>query len=113
SLMLRYVEAAVAQFAQTAACNSIHSIEQRCCRWLLIAHDSAGSDSFAITHEVLAMMLGVQRASVSIAANALQKAGIIEYRHGRVTVTDRRALEARACECYAAIRAHFDDLLHS
>ena len=112
-LLLRYVDAAAAQFVQTAACNSIHSVEQRCCRWLLAAHDSAGSDSFTLTHELVALMLGVQRASVSIAASTLQKAGIIEYRHGRVTITNRGALEARACECHAAIRAHFDNLIRS
>ncbi|HKW54613.1 MAG TPA: Crp/Fnr family transcriptional regulator [Stellaceae bacterium] len=110
-LVLRYGHALLLQFIQTAACNSLHSIEERCCRWLLIAHDSARTDTFPLTHEFLAMLLGVQRAGVSVAAGALQKAGIIEYHYGRVTIVDRRGLEARACECYEAIRASFDRLL--
>jgi CRP-like cAMP-binding protein len=113
SLVLRYITVAAAQFAQTAACNSLHSVDQRCCRWLLIAHDSAGSESFVITHEVIALMLGVQRASVSIAAATLQRLGIVEYRHGRLSILDRRALEARGCECHGVIRAQIDDLLAS
>ena len=86
---------------------------QRCCRWLLIAHDSARTASFPLTHEFLAMLLGVQRAGVSVAASALQKAGVIEYRYGRVTIIDRGQLEARACECYEAIRAALDRLLEA
>lgn len=112
-LLLRYGHALMLQFIQTAACNSLHSIEQRCCRWLLIAHDSARTASFPLTHEFLAMLLGVQRAGVSMAASALQKAGVIEYRYGRVTIIDRDRLEARACECYEAIRAALDQLLEA
>ena len=112
-LLLRYGHALMLQFIQTAACNSLHSIEQRCCRWLLIAHDSARTSSFPLTHEFLAMLLGVQRAGVSVAASALQRAGIIEYRYGRVAIVDRHRLEARACECYEAIRAALDRLLES
>lgn len=99
----RYYHLVVSQIAQTAACNRLHSLEERCCRWLLIAHDSARSDSFPITHEFLAMMLGVQRAGVSIAASALQQAGLIRYARGRMTITDRHGLEAAACECYGTI----------
>jgi CRP-like cAMP-binding protein len=110
-LILCYGEALLVQFIQTAACNSLHSIEQRCCRWLLVAHDSARTGSIPLTHEFLAMLLGVQRAGVSVAASALQKAGVIEYRYGRVTIVDRHGLEARACECYGAIRAALDRLL--
>lgn len=112
-LILRYAHALLMQFIQTAACNSLHSIEQRCCRWLLIAHDSAGTGSFPLTHEFLAMLLGVQRAGVSVAASALQKAGVIEYHYGRVTIVDRHRLEARACECYEAIRTALDRLLEA
>ena len=111
NLILRYGHALLLQFIQTAACNSLHSIEQRCCRWLLIAHDSARTDGFPLTHEFLAMLLGVQRAGVSVACSALQKARIIEYRYGRVTIVDRTTLEGRACECYGAIRASLDRLL--
>jgi len=78
NLVLRYGHALLLQFIQTAACNSLHSIEERCCRWLLVAHDSARTDSFPLTHEFLAMLLGVQRAGVSVAASALQKGGVIE-----------------------------------
>lgn len=105
-----YLRFAVRQLAQTAACNRLHSLEERCCRWLLIGHDSARSDTFPLTHEFLAMMLGVQRAGVSIAANHFKTAGLIKYSRGRVTVVDRRGLEAAACECYGAIQAELDAL---
>jgi CRP-like cAMP-binding protein len=110
SLLQRYYHLSASQIAQTAACNRLHSLEQRCCRWLLIAHDSARSDIFQLTHEFLAMMLGVQRAGVSIAANTLQQAGLIRYRRGRMTITDRHGLEAAACECYGTIRHLVDRL---
>jgi CRP-like cAMP-binding protein len=110
-LMLRYAGVVVAQIAQTAACNRLHSLEARCCRWLLTAHDSAGADTFQLTHEFLALMLGVQRPGVSIAARNLQRTGLISYRNGRVTVNDRSGLEAGACECYGAVRGHIRDLL--
>ncbi len=102
SVMQRYTQFMVSQIVQTAACNRLHSLEERSCRWLLIAHDSALSDTFPLTHEFLAMMLGVQRASVSIAATLLRKAGLIRYQRGAVTVTDRAGLEEAACECYGA-----------
>jgi CRP-like cAMP-binding protein len=105
-----YAHFAVSQLAQTAACNRLHSLEERCCRWLLIAHDSARSDSFALTHEFLAMMLGVQRTGVSLTANILQRAGLIRYSRGYVTVTDRPGLEAAACECHSTIHAQLNHL---
>jgi len=104
TLFWRYADFAVKELAQHAACNRLHSLEERCCRWLLIAHDSARSDAFPMTHEFLSMMLGVQRTAVSIAANVLQKAEFIHYTRGRVTVTNRSGLEAMACECYQAVR---------
>lgn len=109
-LVQRYVRFAVGELAQTAACNRLHSLEERCCRWLLIAHDSAGSDAFPLTHEFLAMMLGARRAGVSLAAKNLQKAGLIRYSRGCVTVVDRPGLEAAACECYGTVRAQLDRL---
>jgi len=112
-LMLRYAHFRISQLAQSAACNRLHSLEQRCCRWLLIAHDSARSDSFPITHEFLAMMLGVQRTGVSLAANILQKARLIRCGRGRVTVVDRPGLEAMACECYATVRTELTKLFVS
>ena len=99
----RYIRFCYHQLAQTAACNRLHSLEERCCRWLLIAHDSALSDTFPLTHEFLAMMLGAQRGGVTIAANALKKAGLIHYTHGMVTVTNRSGLEEAACECHRSI----------
>ncbi|HUB13678.1 MAG TPA: Crp/Fnr family transcriptional regulator [Acetobacteraceae bacterium] len=102
-LMRRYLRFSFHQLAQTAACNRLHSLDERCCRWLLIAHDSARTDTFPLTHEFLAMMLGAQRAGVTIAANSLRRAGLIQYRHGLITITSRTGLEAVACECYRAI----------
>jgi CRP-like cAMP-binding protein len=95
---------AISQLVQTAACNRLHSLEERCCRWLLIAHDNALAKSFPLTHEFLAMMLGVQRAGVTIAARFLQKAGLIQYTRGRVTITDQSGLKDVACECYGTMR---------
>lgn len=109
-LLQRYFYLTISQIAQTSACNSLHKIEQRCCRWLLTAHDGARSDEFQLTHELLAMMLGVQRASVSLAANALQQAGYIQYARGQITITDRGGLEASVCECYGTIRQLYDRL---
>lgn len=108
SIMQHYVRFTLVQFAQTAACNRLHLLEQRCCRWLLIAHDSAGSDTFPLTHEFLAMMLGVQRAGVSTAANFLRRAGLISYTHGVVTITDRPGLKRVACECHSTILGELD-----
>lgn len=110
ALLQRYTRFAVGQIAQTAACNRLHSLEERCCRWLLIAHDSALSDNFLLTHEFLAMMLGVRRAGVSIAASYLRHAGLIDYARGTVTIKDRTGLEEASCECYAAIRGELDDI---
>jgi CRP-like cAMP-binding protein len=109
----KYAHFAYSAVAQTAACNRLHSLEARCCRWLLISHDSARSDTFELTHEFLAMMLGVQRSGVSVAANDLQKEGLIRYLHGQITVTNRAALEERACECYAAMHKEYEDLIRA
>ena len=109
-LLQRYMRFAIGQIAQTAACNRLHSLEERCCRWLLIAHDSALADRFPLTHEFLAMMLGVHRSGVSIAANFLKKAGLIDYTHGYITIIDRSGLEEAACECYDVVHAELDRL---
>jgi CRP-like cAMP-binding protein len=101
-LIQHYMAFAIREFAQTAACNRLHPMEQRCCRWLLIAHDSARADTFPLTHEFLAMMLGVQRAGVSITASMLQRAGLIRYTRGSVTIVNRAELEKAACECYGS-----------
>jgi CRP-like cAMP-binding protein len=111
AVMLRYVHAVFNQVAQSAACNQFHSIEQRCARWLLMTHDRMHSDEFLLTQEFLAMMLGVQRTGVSVAASALQRAGLISYSRGIVTMLDRRGLQRRACECYGVSKREFDRLL--
>jgi len=90
TVMLLYAHAFFNQVAQSAACNQFHSIQQRCCRWLLMTHDRMQSDEFLLTQEFLAMMLGVQRTGVSAAAGALQRAGLIRYKRGNVTIIDRQ-----------------------
>lgn len=106
----KYTRFLIGQLAQTAACNRLHSLEERCCRWLLIAHDNAFADDFPLTHQFLATMLGVQRVGVTIAANLLRKAGLIRYTRGRMTITNRAGLEEAACECYQAIRSEIEGM---
>jgi CRP-like cAMP-binding protein len=107
----RYTQALFNQVAQTTACNRVHLVEQRCARWLLQTHDRVGSDQFLLTQEFLAQMLGVRRSGVSAAAGLLQKAGLIRYARGRITVLDRPGLESAACECYGIIKKEFERLL--
>src|ERR1700684_1451436 len=111
TVMLHYAHAFFNQVAQSAACNQFHSIEQRCCRWMLMTHDRMQSDKFLLTQEFLAMMLGVQRTGVPAAAVGLQRARLIRYTRGNVTIVDRRGLERRSCECYGISRLEFDRLL--
>ena len=111
TVMLHYAHAFFNQVAQSAACNHFHPIDQRCCRWLLMTHDRMQSDEFLLTQEFLAMMLGVQRTGVTAAAGALQRAGLIRYKYGNVTIIDRRALLRRSCECYGVSKKEFDRLL--
>jgi len=106
----RYFQAHLVQTAQTAACNRLHDIAQRLARWLLMCHDRMESDSFAITHEFLAHMLGTPRTTVTLAAGILNKAGVITYSRGRVHVLDRKGLEKASCECYRTIRNEYDRL---
>jgi CRP-like cAMP-binding protein len=110
-VMLRYVHALFNQVAQSAACNHFHSLEQRCCRWLLMTRDRMHSDEFLLTQEFLAMMLGVQRSGVSIAAGGLQRAGLITYNRGNVTILDRPGLKKLSCECYGVSKKEFDRFL--
>jgi CRP-like cAMP-binding protein len=111
ALLLRYALVSHGEVAWTGACNGRHAIGQRLARWLLMAHDRADSDAFPITHEFIAAMLGVRRASVSVAASILQKAGLIHYARGQMTITDRPGLEAAACECYGVVRRLHERLL--
>jgi CRP-like cAMP-binding protein len=111
TLLYRYAQGVFNQVAQTAGCNHAHTLDERCARWLLMSHDGVDGDQFDLTQEFLAMMLGVRRPSVSVAASILQRAGLIHYSRGRITVLDRPGLEAAACECYAVIRQEFDRLI--
>jgi CRP-like cAMP-binding protein len=108
-----YMVAMFTQVAQSAACNRMHPIEERAARWLLMTHDRVDSDSFPLTQDFLASMLGVRRPSVTLAARILQQAGFITYSRGRVSILDREGLEAAACECYTIVRSQFDALLGS
>jgi len=109
--MLRYAHAFFNQVAQSAACANFHSLEQRCCRWLLMTHDRMQSEEFLLTQEFLAMMLGVRRSGVSVTAGVLKRAELMRYKRGQVTIIDRRGLEDRSCECYGVSKQEFDRLL--
>jgi len=111
SILNRYTQAHFTQVAQASACNRLHTMRQRCARWLLQTHDRVGRDEFPLTQRFLSQMLGVRRATVTEAARSLQQAGFINYVHGRATVRDRRGLEGISCECYAIVRREFERLL--
>ncbi len=110
-LLLRYTQALLTQMAQTAVCNRHHSLDQQLCRWLLMSLDRVRSNELTMTQELIANMLGVRREGVTEAAGKLQKAGLIRYHRGRITVLDRVGLEARACECYGVVKKEFERLL--
>jgi CRP-like cAMP-binding protein len=103
NLILRYEVAFLTQSMQGAACNGLHSIQQRCCRWLLMARDRSDSDELSLTHEFLGLMLGVRRASVSEVLGPLQEAELVTSVRGRITILNRPGVEAGACECYGII----------
>ena len=110
-LLLRYTQALITQMAQTAVCNRHHSVDQQLCRWLLLSLDRLGSNELSMTQELIANMLGVRREGVTEAAGKLQRAGLIRYHRGTITVLDRPGLEALACECYQVVKTEFDRLL--
>ncbi|KAF3888979.1 MULTISPECIES: Crp/Fnr family transcriptional regulator [Nostocales] len=110
-LLQSYTQALFNLIAQSAACNRLHSIEERFCRWMLMTQDRVGSNEFPLTHEFLGQMLGVRRASVSVVAATIQKAGFISYRRGKMSILDREGLEDITCECYGIVKAEFDRLL--
>jgi len=110
-VLLRYSQAFLLQVAQTAACNARHLVQERCARWLLMTHDRVDGDTFPLTHEFLALMLGVRRAGVSVAMHDLQEERIVQHSRGEVQVVDRAKLESASCECYRAVRAQFERLL--
>jgi CRP-like cAMP-binding protein len=106
-----YAQTFFAQLLQNVACNAAHTVERRCARRLLMSHDRSDGDTFALTQELLAEMLGVRRSTVTLIDRALQRAGLIHYHRGTITVLDRPGLEAAACECYRVIRDRHEQLL--
>jgi CRP-like cAMP-binding protein len=111
TLLLCYTQALIDQISQSVACNRLHSVEERACRWLLQTQDRVDSDEFPMTHEFLSQMLGVRRASVSEVAATLQKAGLIRYSRGKITILDRQGLEGSSCECYQVVKQEYNRLL--
>jgi CRP-like cAMP-binding protein len=109
-LLLRYAHVVIQQVSQSVACNRLHHIEERTCRWLLMMRDRVGSDDMPLTHDLVARMLGVRRAGVTEALGILQSARMINLARGQITILDRPALEEAACECYRVIRAEFEQL---
>jgi CRP-like cAMP-binding protein len=110
-LLLRYTQALMTQMSQTAVCNRLHTVEQQLCRWLLLSRDRLDSDELVMTQELIANMLGVRREGVTHAAGRLQEGGLISYVRGRITILDRRGLEAAVCECYKVVKDEYDRLL--
>jgi len=111
NLFVSYSETQLSQVQQTVACNSMHTTEERMCRWLLMMHDRAQGKALPYTHEFLSHMLGANRKSVTLAAQAMQAAGLISYRRGKILVVDRAGLEKASCECYAIVKERFDAFL--
>jgi CRP-like cAMP-binding protein len=109
-LMALYAQANLLQVMQGAACNALHDVTQRCCRWLLQTHDRVGSDEFLLKQQFLAVMLGVHRPTVTVVMRTLQQLGLISTKYGHIRVLERRKLEATSCECYEIIQAHFGRL---
>jgi CRP-like cAMP-binding protein len=110
-LLLRYTQALITQMAQTAVCNRHHSLDQQLCRWLLLSLDRLRGSELVMTQELIANMLGVRREGVTEGATKLQKAGLIKYARGHITVLDRPGLEMATCECYAVVKREYDRLL--
>jgi CRP-like cAMP-binding protein len=110
NIVVCYGEMLLIQVQQTAACNALHSVEARLSRWLLQARDRLQSNIIQLTHEFLSQMLGVRRTTVTVVANSLQLAGLIRYHRGQIEIIDRPGLEAKACECYEAIRRQIDQI---
>jgi len=110
-LLLRYTQALITQMTQTAVCNRHHTLDQQFCRWLLLSLDRLGSNELVMTQELIANMLGVRREGVTEAALKVQKAGLIKYARGHITVLDRPGLEKRTCECYQVVKTEYERLL--
>lgn len=113
SIVRAFAEALILQTFQMITCNAVHSVEARCCRWILSMHDQLDQDTLPLTHEFLASMLGVQRSTVSVVTRSLRSAGLIVQGRGTITITDRAGLERTTCECYGKIKRSFEQLLPS
>jgi CRP-like cAMP-binding protein len=109
-LLHGYTQVVLTQITRSAVCNRFHNLRERLARWLLITHDHAKSDTFPMTHEFMSNLLGVRRVDVTKAANALQKAGLVSYHRGQMTVIDRQEMEAASCNCYRIVRDEIDRL---
>ncbi|MGY3533126.1 MULTISPECIES: Crp/Fnr family transcriptional regulator [Bradyrhizobium] len=110
-MLMRYTVALMNQIAQGTSCNRLHEVQERCARWLLQTHDRVEGDVFPLTHEFLSQMLGVHRPTVTVAAGVLQKAGLINYDRGQVTILNRKGLEAASCSCYKIILREYERLV--
>jgi CRP-like cAMP-binding protein len=110
-LLLRYTQALITQMSQTAVCNRHHSLDRQLCRWLLLSMDRLQGNELVMTQELIANMLGVRREGVTEGALKLQRAGLIRYARGHITVLDRQRLEKRSCECYSVVKKEYDRLL--
>ena len=110
-LLLRFTQALITQMSQTAVCNRHHTLDQQFCRWLLLSLDRLNTNELIMTQELIANMLGVRREGVTEAASKVQKAGLISYRRGHITILDRAGLEKRTCECYKVVKVEYDRLL--
>jgi CRP-like cAMP-binding protein len=113
ALLLKYVRAQVIMMSQLAACNGLHSVEQRLARWLLMCHDRVGSETLSFTHEFLAEMLGVKRSTITEIARPMLRAGLIDYSRGKITILKLKELQRISCECYRVIKDQYAQLLDS
>lgn len=111
NLLLQYTQMLLTQVSQTAACNRLHTVEERLARWLLTVSDRLQSDQFLITQEFIAQMLGTRRSGVTVAAGILIQAGMISYTRGKITIVERKSLESTSCECYQVVKNEFTRLL--
>ena len=111
NLLAMYHQAFLFQISQSVACNGLHFVSQRCCRWLLLTHDRVEGDTLALTHEFLSMMLGVRRATVTEVLRELQMRGLIQSKNGKINVLDRKGLEEEACECYRTVTHEYERIL--
>lgn len=110
-ILMCFTQSLITQISQTAICNRLHSVDQQLCRWLLMSHDHQQTTTFLMTHDQISNLLGVRRESVSLAASHMQESGLIKYARGKITMLDRKGIEAVACECYQVVKKQYDRML--